>query len=353
MATLPARPTDKQVTLLFDASSSSDNEFDLLNYQWEVLTQPEGALINFVDNGFVNASAAFSVAGDYQFSLTVDDGELTSSRVVLDLYVRQDKPVVTFSAPLEDHTFANPFENGISIDNATDDGPFDMSLEYAPSSMQIDPSGELSWDGKIPRLGQNIQINLAVKVSNRDHQTVLKGSLMLNDSTEGYAFQIDELPKRVIGELDFNGDGNLELLLLRGSVLDIIDVASDSTVPIWTGEMPTSDITKIIFLAQINAFIVLQDSGQIHQVSAATAASEIIASEDITDFGFSQIFEVSISSSGDVINVLGGEKVLNLGNNTAINAADFVLDTVDINGDGSLDYITMEGIYLTVVSVLM
>jgi hypothetical protein len=345
VAVIASPQVDKQVTLLFDASSSSDNEFDLLNYQWEVLTQPEGALVNFVDNGFVNASAAFSVAGDYQFSLTVDDGELTSSRVVLDLYVRQDKPVVTFSAPLEDHTFANPFENGISIDNATDDGPFDMSLEYAPSSMQIDPSGELSWDGKIPRLGQNIQINLAVKVSNRDHQTVLKGSLMLNDSTEGYAFQIDELPKRVIGELDFNGDGNLELLLLRGSVLDIIDVASDSTVPIWTGEMPTSDITKIIFLAQINAFIVLQDSGQIHQVSAAIAASEIIASEDITDFGFSQIFEVSISSSGDVINVLGGEKVLNLGNNTATNAPDFVLDTGDINGDGTLDYITMEGIY--------
>ncbi|MFT4939758.1 MAG: hypothetical protein ACI88A_002803 [Paraglaciecola sp.] len=336
---------DKHIALLFDASSSSDSDFDLLNYQWEVITKPEGALVNIVDNGFVNASAKFSIAGEYQFSLSVDDGELTSSSVILDLYVRQNKPVISLANPVEEHTFASPFVNSISIANPIDDGPFTISLKYAPSSMKIDASGEISWDGKIPHLGESIQINFAVSVSNHDHQTVVKESLILNDSTEGYAFQIDEFPKKVIGELDFNGDGNLELLLLRGSVLEVIDVANNSLVPIWEGELPTDDIVRIEFLAALDSFIVLQDTGQIYQVSAATKSSEIIATADVTDFGFRRIFAVTTSSNGRLLNVLGGKKILNIDNGTVRNVTGITLDTGDINGDGVLDYITTEGIY--------
>ncbi|MFT6950488.1 MAG: hypothetical protein ACJAUL_001626 [Paraglaciecola sp.] len=336
---------DKNVALLFDASSSSDSDFDLLNYQWEVIKLPEGSSVNIVNNGFVNAFAEFSVAGEYQFSLSVDDGELTSSSVILDLYVRQNKPVISLDNFIEEHTFASPFVNSISIANPIDDGPFTISLEYAPSSMQIDSSGEISWDGKIPRLGENIQINFAVNVSNRDHQTVFKKSLMLNDSTKGYAFQIDEFPKKVIGELDFNGDGNLELLLLRGAVLEVIDVANNSLVPIWTGKLPTDDIVSIKFLAVLNSFIILQDTGQIYQVSAATKTFEIIATADVTDFGFGSIFEVTTSSNGELLNVLGGRKILNIKDGIVRNVAGIALDTGDINGDGVLDYITTEGIY--------
>lgn len=336
---------DKRTEFLFDASQSEDNNFDILNYQWEVVGKPEGASVNITNNGFVNAFSQFTIAGDYQFSLTVDDGELSSAPIFIDLYVRQDPPVISLLDSPNVLAFGEAYQNSVVTNNLSDDGPFEYSLHYAPSSMEVDVNGKLNWDGKIPRLGQNIEVNYAVKVANRDHYTIAKESVMLNDSLTSFAFQIDEYPRKVLGQFDFNNDGEPELLIGRGEALEIIDVANDLTAPLWAGSVPTKDVINVSYYAPSKSIYILQDTGKIYQIDTQTNVTSEVATVETSDFAFRGLFKVVADETSDNLKILGGRRILNLSDGSSTSTGILTFSIGDINGDGTLDYIDSSGAY--------
>ncbi|BAZ93218.1 uncharacterized protein FOKN1_0816 [Thiohalobacter thiocyanaticus] len=87
ITTLNARPvahagSDFSVTpgdtVTLDASASYDPDSDALSYQWSLISRPDGSLAMLSDPAAVMPQFVADVAGDYRFSLVVNDGQLDS-----------------------------------------------------------------------------------------------------------------------------------------------------------------------------------------------------------------------------------------------------------------------------------
>ena len=62
-----------------NGTSSSDPESDSLSYSWELSSKPEGSMAILAKPNTARPFFAPDVVGDYRFSLTVNDGELSST----------------------------------------------------------------------------------------------------------------------------------------------------------------------------------------------------------------------------------------------------------------------------------
>ena len=66
-------------TVNLSAEFSSDADGDSLSYQWTINSIPDGSTITLSDNSISKPSFVADVAGEYEFSLVVNDGTVDSS----------------------------------------------------------------------------------------------------------------------------------------------------------------------------------------------------------------------------------------------------------------------------------
>lgn len=69
---------DINETVTLSGTESSDENGDMLNYNWQIITKPQGSLAEISDATFVEAYIIPDVAGEYEISLTVNDGTIDS-----------------------------------------------------------------------------------------------------------------------------------------------------------------------------------------------------------------------------------------------------------------------------------
>jgi len=65
------------ITIDLDASASSDPNFDVLNYEWSVITSPSESIANVTDSIEIKPTFTPDIAGDYSIRLVVSDGDLS------------------------------------------------------------------------------------------------------------------------------------------------------------------------------------------------------------------------------------------------------------------------------------
>lgn len=68
----------KGVTITLDGAKSYDPDGSSIAYQWQVVKQPESSSVALSDATIANPSVTFDLAGEYVFSLVVNDGQVNS-----------------------------------------------------------------------------------------------------------------------------------------------------------------------------------------------------------------------------------------------------------------------------------
>ena len=96
--------------VILDGSKSSDANDDALVFNWSVTSQPSGSNISLSDQNTSHPKFTPTFGGDYVFSLTVSDGNLTS------------EPATVTVLAIEETSNAKPIANaGIDVDVHTGD----------------------------------------------------------------------------------------------------------------------------------------------------------------------------------------------------------------------------------------
>ncbi|RDV26800.1 hypothetical protein DXV75_07370 [Alteromonas aestuariivivens] len=337
---------DKNQELTLDASQSKDTDGDILHFDWKVLSQPEGAKVTFSNHGFVNSSTYFDTAGDYRLSLTVSDGELTSVPVYADVHVRQNPPKAHFKEGSQQIEFGTPMENVVTIESPVDDGPFEISINSGPVSMMINEVGLLSWNGKVPRFGYDMDINYSVKVKNRDHEIIVKNTLTLIDSKTDALFNIDTLPNEVIGVFDWNDDQELDLLVRRGDKFHIL--SSQTQEVLWEQNLPNSTISHGVYKNNTETLYFI-DRSKLDVYSIKKNQSEFthIATLDEwkrDSFG-TFMFEIDHQPKHGVFNIFTDKFKYDAINKIRTPYPDSAIKFGDFNEDGTPDIVSFSGIY--------
>ncbi|WP_371195728.1 hypothetical protein [Glaciecola sp. SC05] len=335
---------NKRETLLLDASNSGDSDFDLLNYNWEIIEQPQGANLQISNNGFVNASVVFDLAGDYRFQLRVDDGELSDQSAILQLYVRKDPPVVSLVSSPTEIAFGQSFQSQINIENPQDDGPFEVSIHSGPLSMSIGDNNLLFWDGRLPRLQKERNVTYSVKVANADHEVIVKQSVLHNDTSVSPLTQITEYEPTVLLTFDYLNDQSTDLLVSKGKSVEIIELGTQNVL--WTGTLPESEIRYIKY-EPINNGLFFYTAGldQLFRLDLSTQQLNLLADLSISPFRISGVFEIwQENSTSDTI-IISTTGYYNTNTQAFVRFQFNVSQVDDVDGDLVPELISRDGIY--------
>ncbi len=159
------------------AELSSDPNFDPLKATWEIVSQPQDSNVSLVQGNSVTVEA--DLPGTYTLRLTVTDRQGNLGTKDVDLTITRNAPSGEFveSGP---YRISEPVIAQLSLDNDQYDEPMDYQVKYGPANLSVSDTGEVTWDGAIPDYGQNVEVNLAILVSNPDAHEVFEHTLTLN-----------------------------------------------------------------------------------------------------------------------------------------------------------------------------
>ncbi|MEP1383571.1 MAG: hypothetical protein ABJK64_07215 [Paraglaciecola sp.] len=343
LAQLSENELNKDTELTLNGNESSDLDYDLLTYNWSIVSGPENADVIITDNGYALANATFSTAGDYQLSLVVNDGESTSVPYLVDLYVRQNAPNIELSNTVSELVLAETYQSQILNNSPSDDGPISYSLHYAPSSMELTENNEIYWDGLIPRIGGEVEVNFAVKASNKDNSVILEHRITLNDTNASPIFTADFFKTEVRGLIDFDQDGVNELLILKGQMLQIFDLEAGDLI--WSADIPYLNYIQYIgYNEETKKIYIYNNRQELFELETSTKSISTIWGEKINGSNaFSGTFKV-ININGDIYG-LSNNKITNISNGEARDSIDYIITSGDLNGDSQEDYLVNAGIY--------
>ena len=133
-----------------DGSASSDADGDLLSYAWTVVSVPSGSGVTALQNSTsVNPSFTPDVAGDYVFTLVVDDGEDSSTGDSVVVRVAQANVAPQADVQVSGDMLTGTqvaLDGSASVDN--DNGPLALSYEWqvisAPTGSAINTASLVS-----------------------------------------------------------------------------------------------------------------------------------------------------------------------------------------------------------------
>ncbi len=166
----------QQVNL--DGSGSFDVDNDTLTYSWSMLSQPSNGSAQLVDANTDQSYFTPDIEGDYIVQLIVGDSQSTSIPVTLTVTVQLPNlnPVIISSPPLV-ATTGQLYTYSISA-NDPDADPLSYQLTSAPSGMNIDTNGNISWT---PSTTGTYAVILVVS-DNRDGQAQQSFSIVVSNA---------------------------------------------------------------------------------------------------------------------------------------------------------------------------
>ncbi len=179
-----------------DGSGSNDPDGDTLTYFW-ALTTPPGSTAALSNSVTPNAEFTPDIPGQYMATLTVNDGELTSSdnsEIAVAQATPNNPPVITSSPNITGSTGAAYSYNVV----ATDLDPGDeltYTLQLAPTGMTIDATtGLINW---VPPASGAYDVDVVVtdSVGLNDRQIYL---IQVNAGTNDTAPTINAIPAQVV-----------------------------------------------------------------------------------------------------------------------------------------------------------
>jgi outer membrane protein assembly factor BamB len=336
---------------------SSDPNLQAITLDWQVLSQVEEAEVIIQVDGQV-ASVSANRPGEYIIRLTATDplGESDQTDISLNFTRRPPQASLNFGSQIYD--YGSVVTAIAEISSPEFDGPYELSLEYAPEGMQINDSGELSWTVNLPNLGQSLMVNAGVRVTSPEFSTLIEGQLIarpvqsakripINTTlSRNYTFAQDSqepilLSNRGVFDLGFEGQ---ELSLSPHSVPDNIAEFSSGIVHI-------ADIDED---GDLDYFVTEQDPATLaHRLwSIDTDGNRKLYSE--FSIGLDEAFNLDILIL-DVSDLPGKEIVLInrefgdffqvLSNDGELLGTQGPLQTpwCDINEDGKVDWLTDSG----------
>ncbi|WNO10729.1 PKD domain-containing protein [Teredinibacter sp. KSP-S5-2] len=114
-------------TVNLDGSASSDPDGDLLQYQWNLISQPEGSGASLVGNTSVSPSFVPDVVGTYVVELRVNDGVLTSDADTTTITVTKQNtaPVANAGSDVTGY-----IDNTLALDGSHSFDPEGDTLSY-------------------------------------------------------------------------------------------------------------------------------------------------------------------------------------------------------------------------------
>ena len=125
-------PLGDLVTL--DGSASSDPEGDLITYQWQIISVPNGSSLSQLTNPNTPMPSFVSdVAGSYEFSLIVNDGEDSSPADIVQIDVQQGNlpPQAVIDLASDEAQVGTTVTLDGSNSNDPDNGPSPLTYQWS------------------------------------------------------------------------------------------------------------------------------------------------------------------------------------------------------------------------------
>jgi len=126
-------------TVILDGSASSDADFDTLTYAWTLVSKPESSDVSLTDSTSVTTNFIADIEGDYIFSLTVNDGELTSEadNVTISFSTYNSTPTVNSGSNQTQFDFSEVQLNGTGNDSDSDLLTYEWSFKSKPAGSVV------------------------------------------------------------------------------------------------------------------------------------------------------------------------------------------------------------------------
>jgi len=125
--------------ITLDGSASSDADYDTLTYAWSLVAKPEGSYASLTDSTNVTFDFMADLEGDYIFSLTVNDGELTSEadNVIISFSTYNSTPTVNPGSNQTQFDFTEVQLNGSGNDFDSDLLTYEWSFKSKPAGSVV------------------------------------------------------------------------------------------------------------------------------------------------------------------------------------------------------------------------
>ena len=117
-----------------DGSASSDPEGDLITYQWQIISVPNGSSLSQLTNSSTPMPSFVSdVAGSYEFSLIVNDGEDNSPADIVQIDVQQGNlpPQAVIDLASDETQVGTTVTLDGSNSNDPDNGPSPLTYQWS------------------------------------------------------------------------------------------------------------------------------------------------------------------------------------------------------------------------------
>lgn len=161
--------------IFIDGTASSDPNIQVVAFTWEVIEQVEGSDVSISpQNGAANVTA--NRPGDYKIRMIASDPLGESDFIDIALRFNKRPPEVTFAFGASKYNYNDQLSGKALVTSPDFDGPFSFSLEYSPEGMQIDETGNIDWQVRLPNLGQALRVNAGVRVTSPTHSTLVDAS---------------------------------------------------------------------------------------------------------------------------------------------------------------------------------
>lgn len=174
--------TDRDVEITLSSRDSSDPDYDVLSFSWDIISAPQGAAWSITQT--VDTVFSADLPGSYTLKLVVDDNQSAAVETTQVVTVEKGLPSGNINILTPDMVIDGVFSAQIQIDNDQYDRPFSYRLAYGPSGMQVDQQGAITWHAHIPDFGVTTDVNFAIEVLNSDKNSRLSSLVSVVSSPD-------------------------------------------------------------------------------------------------------------------------------------------------------------------------
>jgi hypothetical protein len=171
-------------TVILNGSASSDADYDTLTYAWSLVSKPEGSDVSLTDLTSVTTNFIADIEGDYIFSLTVNDGELTSEadNVTISFSTYNSTPTVNSGSNQTQFDFSEVQLNGTGNDSDSDLLTYEWSFKSKPAGSVVYLNDTTSLTSTfIPDVYGDYVLSL---IANDGYEDSLEGSVVISVKNE-------------------------------------------------------------------------------------------------------------------------------------------------------------------------